>query len=49
VASRRCFVDPWASETTRIEPRHRSRDATFIQKNQLVQRGGMDFLKEFRP
>ena len=49
VASRRCFVDARASETTRIEPRHRSRDAAFIQKNQLFQRGGMDFLKEFRP
>ena len=49
VAARRCFVDAPASKTTRIAPRHRSRDAAFIQKNQPVERGRVDFLKKLRP
>jgi hypothetical protein len=49
VAAGRCFVDARASGTTRIEPRHRSGDTAFIQENQLVERGRVDFLKELRP
>jgi len=48
VAARRCFVDARASKTTRIEPCHRSRDTAFIQENQLVERGRVDFLKKRR-
>jgi len=46
VASRRCFVDARTSQTTRVEPRHRSSDAAFIQENQLVQRDRVDFFEE---
>ena len=48
MAARRRFMDASASQTTRIEPRHRSGDAALIQENQLAQRGRMDFLKELR-
>ena len=49
VAARRRFMDAPASKTSRIEPRHRSGHTAFIQEDQLVQRGRMDFLKELRP
>ena len=49
VAARCCFVDARASRTTRIEPRHRSGDTAFIQENQLVERGRVDFFKELSP
>jgi hypothetical protein len=48
VAAGRCFVDARAPRTTRIEPRHRSGNTAFIQENQLVERGCVDFLKKLR-
>jgi hypothetical protein len=42
-------MDAPASKTSRIEPRHRSGDTAFIQEDQLVKQGRMDFLKELRP
>jgi len=49
VAARRRFMDAPASRTSRIQPRHRSGDTAFVEEDQLVEWGRMDFFKELRP
>ena len=49
MAAGRRFIDAPSSQTTRIEPRHRGGDTAFIEENQVVQRGRMDFFKERCP
>ena len=48
VAAWRRFMDPSATNTSRIQPRHRSGDTALIEEDQLIERGRMDFFKELR-
>ena len=42
VAARRCLMDASTPGTPRIEPSHRSSDATFVKENQSLRRDRLD-------